>query len=168
MPTEPLVLLANGDKWLTESLESVLIQGGYRVIATDKRPQVLELARRHLPDGVLLDMALDQRGSDSLALCRGLRADPIISRATPIILTTAGPALRAQQLDALRATASLIRCTNPWAPPSSVAGAKTANSVAPVRQTASEIRPARWNASASRSALPGVSPAPPPPLPFAG
>jgi CheY-like chemotaxis protein len=109
MPTEPLVLLANGDKWLTESLESVLIQGGYRVIATDKRPQVLELARRHLPDGVLLDMALDQRGSDSLALCRGLRADPIISRATPIILTTAGPALRAQQLDALRAGAWELR-----------------------------------------------------------
>src|SRR5437879_7923057 len=109
MPTEPLVLLANSDKWLTESLESVLTQGGYRVIATDKRPQVLDLARRHLPDGVLLDMALDQRGSDSLALCRALRADPTIARAMPIILTTAGPALRAQQLDALRAGAWELR-----------------------------------------------------------
>jgi len=109
MPTEPVVLLANSDKWLTESLESVLIQGGYQVIATAKRPQVLELARRHLPDGVLLDMALDQRGSDSLALCRALRADPTISRAMPIILTTAGPALRAQQLDALRAGAWELR-----------------------------------------------------------
>ena len=89
MATEPLVLLANADKWLTESLESVLIQGGYRVIATDKRAQVLELARRHLPDGVLLDVALDQRSSDTLNLCRALRADPTISRATPIILTTA-------------------------------------------------------------------------------
>src|SRR5258705_998918 len=109
MATEPLVLLANSDKWLTESLESVLIQGGYRVIATAKRPQVLELARRHLPDGLLLDMALEQRASDSLALCRSLRADPMISRAMPIILTTAGPALRAQQLDALRAGASQLR-----------------------------------------------------------
>src|SRR6266699_2001066 len=109
MATEPLVLLANSDKWLTESLESVLIQGGYRVIATAKRPQVLELARQHLPDGVLLDMALEQRASDSLALCRALRADPAISRAMPIILTTAGPALRAQQLDALRAGAWELR-----------------------------------------------------------
>ena len=109
MATEPLVLLANSDKWLTESLESVLVQGGYRVIATAKRPQVLELARRHLPDGVLLDMALEQRASDSLALCRALRADPTISRAMPIILTTAGPALRAQQLDALRAGAWELR-----------------------------------------------------------
>jgi|SRR5690349_5089570 len=109
MATEPLVLLAHADKWLSESLESVLIQGGYRVLATTKRPQVLELARRHLPDGVLLDMALDQRASDSLALCRALRADPTISRAMPIILTTAGPALRAQQLEALRAGAWELR-----------------------------------------------------------
>jgi len=109
MPTEPLVLLANSDKWLTESLESVLTQGGYRVMATAKRPQVLELARRYLPDGILLDMGLDQRASDNLALCRALRADPSISRATPIILTTAGPALRVQQLESLRAGAWELR-----------------------------------------------------------
>src|SRR6266516_4831773 len=49
---EPLVLLANADKWLTESLESVLTQGGYRVIGTAKRQQVLDLARRQLQDGI--------------------------------------------------------------------------------------------------------------------
>jgi CheY-like chemotaxis protein len=105
----PLILLANADKWLTESLESVLVQGGYRVVATAKRQQALELARRQLPDGILLDVGLDQRASDNLALCRALRADPAISRATPIILTTAGPALRAQQMDALRAGAWELR-----------------------------------------------------------
>src|SRR6266480_741130 len=109
MAVMPLILLANADKWLTESLESVLTQGGYRVLATAKRPQVLELARRHLPDAILLDMGLDQRASDNLALCRALRADPSISRATPIILTTAGPALRAQQIEALRAGAWELR-----------------------------------------------------------
>src|SRR5260370_18879196 len=109
MSPEPVVLLANSDKWLTESLESVLIQGGYRVIATAKRPQVLELARRHLPDGVLLDMALDQRGSDSLALYRSLRAHPTISRAMPVILTTPGRAPSAQQLDSPRAGACDVR-----------------------------------------------------------
>ena len=109
MPTEPLVLLANADKWLTESLESVLTQGGYRVMATAKRQQVLELARRFVPDALLLDLGLDQRASDNLALCRALRADSSISRATPIILTTAGPALRVQQLEALRAGAWELR-----------------------------------------------------------
>src|SRR5919109_726172 len=94
---QPLILLGNADKWLTESLESVLTQGGFRVAATAKRQQVLELARRFLPDGIVLDIALDQRVTDSLSLCRALRADANISRATPIILTTAGPALRQQQ-----------------------------------------------------------------------
>src|SRR5881296_2509584 len=109
MPNEPLVLLGNADKWLAESLESVLTQGGYRVMATTKRQQVLELARRYVPDGIVLDLGLDQRAGDSMALCRALRADPGISRATPIILTTAGPALRAQQLEALRAGAWELR-----------------------------------------------------------
>jgi CheY-like chemotaxis protein len=109
MAVEPLVLLANGDKWLTESLESVLTQGGYRVITTAKRQQVLELARRQLPDLILLDLSLDQRASDNYALCRALRADGTISRSTPIILMTAGPALRTQQIDALRAGAWELR-----------------------------------------------------------
>ncbi len=109
MSNEPLVLLGNADKWLADSLESVLTQGGYRVMATTKRQQVLELARRYLPDGIVLDMGFDQRASDNLALCRALRADPGISRATPIILTIAGPVLRAQQLEALRAGAWELR-----------------------------------------------------------
>src|SRR5204862_4411091 len=82
---------------------------GYRVTATAKRQHVLDLARRYLPDGILLDTGLDQRANDNLALCRALRADPSISRATPIILTTAGPALRVQQLEALRAGAWELR-----------------------------------------------------------
>ena len=109
MAVEPLVLLANADKWLTESIESVLTQGGYRVIATNKRQQVLEMARRQQPDAILVDLGLDQRVSDNLTLCRALRADGMVSRATPIILMTAGPALRQQQIDALRAGAWELR-----------------------------------------------------------
>lgn len=107
MAEQPTILLANGDRWFTESLESVLGQGDYRVLTAAKRPQVLELARQHRPDGIILDLSLS--GRDSFSLCRALRADPSISLATPIILTTAGPALRAQQLDALRAGAWELR-----------------------------------------------------------
>jgi CheY-like chemotaxis protein len=106
---QPLVLVANADKWLTDSLESVLTQGGYHVVATARRQQVLEHARAHHPDGILLDLGLDRRATDSFALCRALRADPSVSRATPIVLMTAGPALRAQQIEALRAGAWELR-----------------------------------------------------------
>src|SRR5438445_213663 len=106
---QPLVLVANGDKWLTESLESVLTQGGYQVVATARRQQVLEHARSQRPDGILLDLGLDRRTSDSFALCRALRADPSVSRATPIVLLTAGPAQAFQRAgrisDALGRTA---------------------------------------------------------------
>ena len=106
---QPLVLVANADQWLTESLESVLTQGGYQVVATARRQQVLEHARSQHPDGILLDLGLDRRATDSFALCRALRADPSVSRATPIVLLTAGPALRTQQLEALRAGAWELR-----------------------------------------------------------
>src|ERR1044072_8155251 len=109
MTLQPQILLANADKWLTESLESVLMQGGYTVIIPAKLQHVLELARRHGPDGILLDMALDARVTDSLSLCRSLRSDPNNSRRRPIILTTADPALRAKQLEALRAGAWELR-----------------------------------------------------------
>ena len=106
---QPLVLLANADKWLAESLESVLTQGGYRVLAIDRRQHIVEQARRQRPDAILLDLALDRRSSDSFALCRALRAEPSVSRATPIVVTTAGPALRTQQIEALRAGAWELR-----------------------------------------------------------
>jgi DNA-binding response OmpR family regulator len=106
---QPLVLLANADKWLAESLESVLTQGGFRVTTTDKRQKVVELAQKHRPDAILLDLGLDRRSSDSFALCRALRADPTVSAATPIVLMTAGPASRSQQIDALRAGAWELR-----------------------------------------------------------
>jgi DNA-binding response OmpR family regulator len=108
-PAQPLVLLAHADQWLAKSLESVLTQSGYRVIATDKRQQIIELARRHRPDAVLLDLGLDRRSTDSFALCRGLRAEATVSAATPIILLTAGAALRLQQMEALRAGAWELR-----------------------------------------------------------
>src|SRR5213083_1534595 len=106
---QPLVLIANADKSLAQSLESVLAQGGYRVLAIDKRPEIVEQARRQRPDAILLDLGLDRRATDSFALCRALRADPSVSRATPIVLLTAGPALRSQQIEALRAGAWELR-----------------------------------------------------------
>lgn len=109
---QPLILLANGDKWFLDSVESVLVQGGYRVVTATKRAQVLERAREHrpAPDGIILDLALGGRmPNDAFGLCRALRADPNISPATPIVLTTAGPALRTQVLEALRAGAWELR-----------------------------------------------------------
>jgi len=106
-PLPPLVLLAYRDAMFARALQSVLAQGGYRVATADSEPQVLLQARRRRPDGIILDIGLaDPHG---FSVCRALRADPAVSLATPIVLTTRGPATRAQQLDALRAGAWELR-----------------------------------------------------------
>lgn len=103
-PGGPLILIANGDDWFRNSIETVLVHGGFRIVTADNGPRALEQARRHRPDGVILDIAFQPQYPDSFVVCRALRAppDPIISPSTPLILTTLGPALRAQQIEALR------------------------------------------------------------------
>ena len=112
-PPQPLILLANGDKWFLDSLESVLSQGGYRVVTANRRPIVLAKARELRPDAIILDLSLGVSlhgpAGDGFGLCRALRADSAVSPATPIVVTTAGPALRALQLEALRAGAWELR-----------------------------------------------------------
>jgi CheY-like chemotaxis protein len=111
IPSEPLILLANGDQVFRDTIETVLVASGFRVIQVDNGPRTLEQARRHQPDGVLLDITFSPQWPDAYAVCRALRAppDPIISPAVPLILTTAGPVLRAQQLEALRQGAWELR-----------------------------------------------------------
>ncbi|MGH7607312.1 MAG: response regulator transcription factor, partial [Gemmatimonadales bacterium] len=100
----PLILLANADEWFRQSIELVLVQGGFHVILADSGAAALEQARRHHPDGVVLDLTFRPQWPDAFAVCRSLRQppDPPISPAAPIILTTPGPVLRAQQIEALR------------------------------------------------------------------
>jgi PleD family two-component response regulator len=110
-PRKPLILLANPDVWFRDSIETVLTQEGFRVITADNGPRTLEQARTHRPDAVMLDIAFQPQWPDAYAVCRALRAgpDPIVSAAVPIILTTPGPALRAQQIEALRQGAWELR-----------------------------------------------------------
>ncbi|MGH7529612.1 MAG: response regulator, partial [Gemmatimonadales bacterium] len=100
LPGEPLLLIANGDHSFRDTLETVLRQAGFRVITADSGPRALERARRYRPDAIILDITFRPQFPDAYAVCRALRAE--VSRATPIILTTPGPVLRAQQVEALR------------------------------------------------------------------
>jgi PleD family two-component response regulator len=99
----PLVLLANDQEWSARSLESVLGPQGFASIRAFTGLQASELARRTHPDAIIVDDGLpDISGVD---LCNKLRDDLEFSSSTPIIMTTAGPASRAQRLEAHRAGA---------------------------------------------------------------
>ncbi|HEX9563819.1 MAG TPA: response regulator [Gemmatimonadaceae bacterium] len=97
----PLVLLASDQEWSTRSLESVLGPHGFATVRSYNGRQALDLIRRTHPDVVIVDAGLpDMSGVD---LCLRLRDDPDFPSSTPVVMTTAGPASRAQRLEALRA-----------------------------------------------------------------
>lgn len=99
----PLVLLANDQEWSARSLESVLGAQGFASARAFTGRQALELARRLRPDVVIADAGMPD--ISGIEICQRLRADAEFPRSTPIVVTTAGPASRAQRLEAYRSGA---------------------------------------------------------------
>ena len=99
----PLTLIANSQEWHSRSLESILGPHGYAVLRAYTGKQAIERAQASRPDLIILDTDLPDR--DGLDVCRVLRADPSISDATPILITSPAHSSRQKRLDALRAGA---------------------------------------------------------------
>ncbi|MCE9602546.1 MAG: response regulator [Gemmatimonadetes bacterium] len=99
----PLTLIANSQEWHSRSLESILGPHGYAVLRAYTGKQAIERALSSRPDLIILDTDLPDR--DGLDVCRELRADPSISAATPILITSPAHSSRQKRLDALRAGA---------------------------------------------------------------
>lgn len=99
----PMVLVANDQEWSSRSLESILGPNGYAVLRAYTGRQALELATSAQPDIIILDARLPDM--DGVDVCRQLRGDPAFSAHTPIIITTSGPAGRAQRLTAYQSGA---------------------------------------------------------------
>ncbi len=99
----PLVLLAGDGQDATRWLNGLLEGAGYAVLQERTARHALERARSTEPDVLLVDQILpDMAGVE---LCRALRADPRVSRSTPILLSLHDAATRAERLAALRAGA---------------------------------------------------------------
>jgi PleD family two-component response regulator len=99
----PLILIANEQEWSARSLETILGPSGFAVLRAYTGKQAIDLARSAHPDIVLIDARMPDM--DGLEVCQTLREDARFSPSTPIIVTSAGPAARAQRLAALRAGA---------------------------------------------------------------
>lgn len=100
---QPVALIANDQEWTARSLESLLEPNGFEVMRAYTGQQALDRALNALPDLIILDAQLpDIHGFD---VCRRLRADDRIGAAVPIVVTTSGPAGRAQRLQAYQAGA---------------------------------------------------------------
>ena len=97
------ILIANDQEWAARAVETILVAEGYEVHRVYTGRQALQRAFEILPDLVILDTQMpDLSGPE---VCRQLRADARIGLATPILLSTAGPAGRQQRVEAYQAGA---------------------------------------------------------------
>jgi CheY-like chemotaxis protein len=82
----PDLLVVDDDPFIrrliTTTLEDV---AEFRLLEAEDGDQALELADRHRPQIVLLDV--DIPGADGIRVCRALRANPRTSEATIVMLT---------------------------------------------------------------------------------
>lgn len=97
---EVKILVVDDDPVLLRMVETFLksASGNYNVLTANSGPEALEMARREVPDLILLDLMMP--GMDGIAVCERLRS----SRSTyliPVIMLTAS-ASQIHRLDALR------------------------------------------------------------------
>src|SRR5258708_16956085 len=99
----PLIVIANSQEWHTRSLESILGPHGFAVLRAYTGKQAIDRVRTSQPDAIMLDTFLPDM--DGLEVCRALRADPLLSASTPILMTSTGASGTQKRVAALRAGA---------------------------------------------------------------
>jgi len=80
------VLVADDERTIRTLVAAVLDQGGVRTIEAADGTEALDMARRHRPDVVLLDILMPNM--NGIDVCRQIRAERALSR-TPVIMLTA-------------------------------------------------------------------------------
>jgi two-component system phosphate regulon response regulator PhoB len=80
------ILIVEDDPDIRELLRFNLEKAGYTIFLAEDGEKAFTLARKHVPDIILLDLMLP--GVDGLEVCRTLKKDPELQR-IPIIMVTA-------------------------------------------------------------------------------
>jgi two-component system response regulator ResD len=92
MSREVKILIADDDPRVVELVQAYLEKEGFAVLVATDGDEALDLATRHRPDLVVLDIMLPKL--DGWAVCRRLREDPD-TRTIPIVMLTS----RGEEMD---------------------------------------------------------------------
>ncbi len=79
------VLVIDDQPFFTTMLRNVLEQQGFRVLTASNGPAGLGLAKKQVPDAVLLDVEMPEM--DGFTVCQRLKQDAALSHIPVIILT---------------------------------------------------------------------------------
>lgn len=80
------ILMVDDDKLVTDLLEKLLKADGYQTATVNDSSKAIEVAKKELPDLILLDLMMPQ--PDGFRVCRMMRELPEFRR-IPIIIVTA-------------------------------------------------------------------------------
>jgi DNA-binding response OmpR family regulator len=83
---EASILVIEDDEIVSRTIERSLQSSDFRILKANRGIEGLKSARRSIPDLVILDVIMP--GMDGYAVCREMRADPVLS-AVPILFLTA-------------------------------------------------------------------------------
>ena len=81
----PSVLIVDDQPFFTTMLRTVLEQQGFRVFVANSGPDGLKLAKKNLPDIIVLD--IEMPGMDGFTVCQKLREDADLKNIPVVILT---------------------------------------------------------------------------------
>jgi len=84
---QPKILVVDDEQDMVELLRFNLVTRGYQVIPANNGLDALHLARRHLPDLIMLDLMME--GIDGYTVCEILREQPSTKHIPIIVLTAA-------------------------------------------------------------------------------
>jgi DNA-binding response OmpR family regulator len=83
---EASILVIEDDEIVSRTIERSLHTSDFRILKANSGIEGLKIARRSMPDLVILDVIMP--GMDGYAVCREMRADPVLS-SVPILFLTA-------------------------------------------------------------------------------
>ena len=84
----PRILIVEDELDIAENLSALLTAKGHRVTITGDGAEALRLARKELPDLILLDVMLPRMSGHDV--CRMLRADPKTAKLRIVMVTGLG------------------------------------------------------------------------------
>ena len=85
MKTSAKILVVDDDTAILLATRRTLESAGFEVFEAQNGEQGLAMARKHLPDLLLLDVNMP--GMDGLELCRRIKADPLLNSAFVVIVS---------------------------------------------------------------------------------
>jgi CheY-like chemotaxis protein len=80
------ILLVEDSKFLCLANERALVRAGYRVVSVSDGEAALDMARKHVPDLILLDMMLPKL--EGIGVLRALRGERLTSAIPVVVLTS--------------------------------------------------------------------------------